>query len=68
MTTENSNKPDYNIVKYYGEGKSRTSGRVGAIWKSDKGHLNIILENPFGPEKIILSAFPIDDDDHGDHT
>ncbi|MEO1610203.1 MAG: hypothetical protein AAFR90_12905 [Pseudomonadota bacterium] len=58
---QQSNKPAYNIVKYYGEGRNRTSGRVGAAWISDKGHMTIVLENPLGPDKIILTAFPVDD-------
>ena len=58
---QQTNKPAYNIVKYYGEGRNRTSGRVGAAWISDKGHMTIVLENPFGSDKIVFNAFPNDD-------
>jgi len=66
MTDKTTNKPDFNIVKFYGEGENQTSGRVGAIWVSDKGHLNIMIENPLGSEKIILTAFPTENSDQND--
>jgi len=64
MTTQQqSNKPVFNIVRYYGEGRNAPHGRVGAIWETDKGNLKIVIENPFGTEKIVLTAFPNEDKD-----
>ena len=63
MTTQQSNKPDFNIVRYYGEGRNAPHGRVGAIWKNDKGNLSIVIENPFGSDRIVLTAFPSEDKD-----
>ena len=64
MTTQQqSNKPDFNIVRYYGEGPKAPHGRVGAIWENDKGNLTIVIENPFGSDRIVLTAFPNNDKD-----